>query len=113
MSYSLAHVESEADVLFLGEEQDEKVITCLTLLDGRIQTDLRRETRVKRRREKTGGGEKRGTWMDGRRQRDETHSQVMKGRANLSKACVTVDTINIYCGIYSTYENNTPHYIVQ
>ena len=42
MSYSLAHVESEADVLFLGEEQDEKVITCLTLLDGRIQTDLLR-----------------------------------------------------------------------
>lgn len=38
--YSLAHVEGEVDVLFLGEEQDEEVITCLTLLDGRVQTDL-------------------------------------------------------------------------
>lgn len=37
---SLAHVEGEVDVLFFGEEQNEKVITCLTLLDGRIQTDL-------------------------------------------------------------------------
>lgn len=38
--YSLAHVEGEVDVLLLGEEQDEEVITCLTLLDGRVQTDL-------------------------------------------------------------------------
>lgn len=40
VTYSLAHVEGEAEFLFLGEEQDEKVITRLTLLDGRIQTDL-------------------------------------------------------------------------
>lgn len=38
--HSLAHVESEADVLLLREEQYEEVITCLTLLDRRIQTDL-------------------------------------------------------------------------
>lgn len=38
--YSLAHVEGEVDVLLLGEEQDEEVITCLTLLDRRVQTDL-------------------------------------------------------------------------
>lgn len=37
---SLAHVQGEADVLLLGEEQDEEVVTCLTLLDGRIQADL-------------------------------------------------------------------------
>lgn len=43
VTYSLAHVEGEADVLLLGEEQNEEVITCLTLLDGRIQTDLLRE----------------------------------------------------------------------
>lgn len=43
VTHSLAHVEGEADVLFLGEEQDEKVITSLTLLDGRIQTDLLRQ----------------------------------------------------------------------
>lgn len=40
VTYSLAHVEGEAEVLFLGEKQDEKVITRLTLLDGRIQTYL-------------------------------------------------------------------------
>ena len=39
-SYSLAHVEGEIDVLFFREEQNEKVITRLALLDGRIQTDL-------------------------------------------------------------------------
>lgn len=36
VTYSLAHVEGEADVLLLGEEQNEEVIACLTLLDGRI-----------------------------------------------------------------------------
>lgn len=43
VTYSLAHVESEVDVLFLGEEQNEEVITRLTLLDGWIQTDLLRQ----------------------------------------------------------------------
>lgn len=38
--HSLAHVEGEVDIFLLGEEQNEKVITCLTLLDRRIQTDL-------------------------------------------------------------------------
>lgn len=38
--HSLAHVQGEVDVLLLGEEQDEEVVTCLTLLDGRIQADL-------------------------------------------------------------------------
>lgn len=42
VAYSLAHIEGETDVLLLGEEQNEKVITCLTLLDRRIQTDLLR-----------------------------------------------------------------------
>lgn len=37
---SLAHVEGEVDVFLLGEEQDEEVVTCLTLLDGRVQADL-------------------------------------------------------------------------
>ncbi len=45
--YSLVHVEGEVDVLFLGEEQNEKVITCLTLLDGGIQTDLLRKKQRK------------------------------------------------------------------
>ena len=40
IKYSLAHVEGEVDVLFLGEEQNQKVITRLTLFDWRIQTDL-------------------------------------------------------------------------
>ncbi len=43
VTHSLAHVESEADVLFLGKEQTEEVISRLTLLDGRIQTDLLRQ----------------------------------------------------------------------
>lgn len=38
--YLLAHIEGEVDVLLLGEQQNEKVITCLALFDGRIQTDL-------------------------------------------------------------------------
>lgn len=41
--YSLAHVEGEVDVLLLGEQQNEKVITCLALFDGRVQTDLVRQ----------------------------------------------------------------------
>lgn len=40
VTYSLAHVECEADVLFFGEKQNKEVITRLTLLDRRIQTDL-------------------------------------------------------------------------
>lgn len=48
-SYSLAHVESEVDVLLLGEEQNEKVIPRLTLLDGRIQTDLLRRQKEKKK----------------------------------------------------------------
>lgn len=47
-AYSLAHVEGEADVLFFGEEQNEEVITRLTLLDGRIQTDLLRQHKKER-----------------------------------------------------------------
>lgn len=47
--YSLAHVEGEADVLFFGEEQNKKVITRLTLLDGRIQTDLLRHVKQRER----------------------------------------------------------------
>lgn len=43
--YSLAHIEGEVDVLLLGEQQNEKVITCLTLFDGRIQTDLLRHNK--------------------------------------------------------------------
>lgn len=39
---SLAQAEGEVDVLLLGKEQDEEVITRLTLLDGRIQADLLR-----------------------------------------------------------------------
>lgn len=38
--YILAHVEREAEVLFFGEEQNEEVITGLTLFDGGIQTNL-------------------------------------------------------------------------
>lgn len=43
VTYSLAHVECEVDVLFFGEEQNKEVITCLTLLDRRIKTDLQRQ----------------------------------------------------------------------
>lgn len=43
--YSLAHIEGEVDVLLLGEQQNEKVITCLTLFDGRVQTDLMRQNK--------------------------------------------------------------------
>lgn len=43
--YSLAHIEGEVDVLLLGEQQNEKVITRLTLFDGRIQTDLLRHNK--------------------------------------------------------------------
>lgn len=42
---SLAHVEGEADVFLFGEEQNQEVVTCLALLDGRIQTDLHQKTR--------------------------------------------------------------------
>lgn len=48
--YSLAHVEGEVDVLLLGEQQNEKVITCLALFDGRVQTDLVRQTKKDRAR---------------------------------------------------------------
>ena len=40
MRDSLAHVEGEAEVLLLGEEQDEEVVPRLALLDGRVQADL-------------------------------------------------------------------------
>lgn len=36
----LIHVESQRDVLILGEEEDQEVVTGLALLDGRIQADL-------------------------------------------------------------------------
>lgn len=52
VTHSLAHVEGEADVLFLGEEQNEEVITCLTLLDGGIQTDLFRQHENDKQRER-------------------------------------------------------------
>lgn len=39
-THSLAHVEGEAEVLLLGEEQDEEVVARLALLDGRVQADL-------------------------------------------------------------------------
>lgn len=42
MRHSLIHVESQGDVLILGEEEDQEVVTSLALLDGRIQTDLKR-----------------------------------------------------------------------
>lgn len=55
--YSLAHVESEADVLLLGEEQYEEVITCLTLLDRRIQADLlKQQNKSVRRNEQNNKG---------------------------------------------------------
>lgn len=38
--HSLIHVESQGDVLILGEEEDQEVVTGLALLDGRIQADL-------------------------------------------------------------------------
>lgn len=55
VAYSLAHVEGEVDVLLLGEEQNEKVITCLTLLDGRIQTDLLRQHKYDKTQRKRKG----------------------------------------------------------
>lgn len=36
----LAHVESKTDVFIFGEEEDEEMITCLTLFNGRVETDL-------------------------------------------------------------------------
>lgn len=36
----LIHVERQGDVLILREEEDQKVVTGLTLLDGGIQADL-------------------------------------------------------------------------
>lgn len=42
MRHSLIHVESQGDVLILGEEEDQEVVTSLALLDGRIQADLKR-----------------------------------------------------------------------
>lgn len=35
-TYSLIHVESQRDVLILGEEEDQEVVTGLALLDGGI-----------------------------------------------------------------------------
>lgn len=54
VTYSLVHVEGEADVLLLGEEQNEEVITCLTLLDGRIQADLLRQHTYDKQRKQRG-----------------------------------------------------------
>ena len=42
MRHSLIHVESQGDVLILGEEEDQEVVTSLALFDGRIQADLKR-----------------------------------------------------------------------
>lgn len=35
-THSLVHVESQGDVLILGEEEDQEVVTGLALLDGGI-----------------------------------------------------------------------------
>lgn len=40
MTHSLIHVESQGDVLILGEEEDQEVVPSLALLDGGIQADL-------------------------------------------------------------------------
>lgn len=40
MSHSLAHVEGQGDVLILGEEEDQEVVTGLALLNRWIQADL-------------------------------------------------------------------------
>lgn len=42
--HSLIHVESQGDVLILGEEEDQEVVTGLALLDGGIQADLVRKS---------------------------------------------------------------------
>jgi len=39
--HSLVHVESEADVLFFGEQKNEKMVAGLTLFNGWVQTDLK------------------------------------------------------------------------
>ncbi len=38
--YSLTHVESKTDIFIFGEEEDEEMITCLTLFNGWVETDL-------------------------------------------------------------------------
>lgn len=43
--HSLIHVESQRNVLILGEEKDQEVVTGLALLDGGIQADLARKSR--------------------------------------------------------------------
>lgn len=43
--HSLVHVESQRNVLILGEEKNQEVITGLALLDGGIQADLARKSR--------------------------------------------------------------------
>ncbi len=37
---SLAHVESKTNIFVCGEEDDEEMITCLTLFNGWVETDL-------------------------------------------------------------------------
>ena len=44
-THSLVHVESQGDVLVLGEEEDQEVVAGLALLDGGIQADLGRKSR--------------------------------------------------------------------
>lgn len=39
-THSLVHVESQGDVLILGEKKDQEVVTRLALLDGWVQADL-------------------------------------------------------------------------
>lgn len=41
--YSLAHVESKTDIFIFGEEEDEEMITCLTLFNVWVETDLENE----------------------------------------------------------------------
>lgn len=40
-NYSLAHAESEVNVFVFGEEENEEMISCLALLNGWIQADLK------------------------------------------------------------------------
>lgn len=40
-SYSLAHAEREVNVFIFGEKEDEEMISCLALLNGWIQADLK------------------------------------------------------------------------
>lgn len=44
----LVHVESKTEFFIFGEEEDEEMITCLTLLNGRVETDLENK-RIKTR----------------------------------------------------------------